>query len=120
MVSAHKIYLYSCTTLHLICSAGLCWHMPVRYQITEEMFSLFACIAGLYWHMHVCCLVPNYRRDVQFVRMQCRLMLAHACLVPNYRSDVQFICSHAVDLVKDDDSMHAKTGLEHWMVRQQN
>ena len=67
-----------------------------------------------------CCLVPNYRRDVQFVRMQCRLMLAHACLVPNYRSDVQFICSHAVDLVKDDDSMHAKTGLEHWMVRQQN
>ena len=52
--------------------------------------------------------------------MQCRLMLAHACLVPNYRSDVQFICSHAVDLVKDDDSMHAKTGLEYWMVRQQN
>ena len=25
-----------------------------------------------------------------------------------------------MDLVKDDDSMHAKTGLEHWMVRQQN
>jgi hypothetical protein len=45
IASAHKIYLYSWTTLHLICSAGLCWHMHVWYQITEEI-------------------------DVQFVRMQ--------------------------------------------------
>ena len=69
MASAHKIYLYSCTTLHLICSAGLCWHMPVRYQITEEMFSLFACSAGLCWHMHVWYQITEVMFSL-FVRMQ--------------------------------------------------
>ena len=76
--------------------------------------------------------------------MQCRLMLTHACLVQlqkrcsacshavqayvgtcMFGAKLQKRCSvclhlHAVDLVKDDDSMHAKTGLEYWMVRQQN